>query len=231
MTLEDIKLQLDTTIRTTEKSFKLGEQRILAVLFLLLLAPAGSRPRSILQVRYGDIEVALRRDPIDPVHGPIRLLLRFTLQFTKRYLGPKAAKTFHIPEMICEPTFLLNPHVFLLGILFKNRAFRAEGLNDNPHMLAEIGIHEGEPELLLPLKDELLNVPIFRRATQNSYALTTSKEPLSYGAMASWIRRVGELVGFERNTISYSLRYAAGNSLDQSGTCVHFCHSILAHPY
>ncbi|KAI0871586.1 hypothetical protein GGS24DRAFT_509707 [Hypoxylon argillaceum] len=168
MTLEDLKLQLDTTIRTTEKLFKLGEQRILAVLFLLLLAPAGSRPQSILQMQFGNIEVALGRDPFDPVNGPIRLLIRLTLQFTKKYLGPKAMKTLHIPEMICEPNFTLNPHVFLLGILFKNRVFRAERLNNNPQMLVEMRIHDGEPELRLPFKDDMLDVLVFRRAIRKS---------------------------------------------------------------
>ncbi|KAI0103271.1 C2H2 finger domain-containing protein [Nemania sp. FL0031] len=216
MTLEDLKLQLDTTIRTTEKSFKLGEQRILAVLFLLLLAPAGSRPQSILQMRFGDIKVALRRDPFDPENGPIRLLLRLTLQFTKKYLGPKAMKTFYILEMICEPNFIFNPHVFLLGILFKNRVFRAEGLNNNPQMLVKMRIYDGEPELRLPFKDDMLDVPVFRRAIQDSYGLKMGREPIGYSIMSSWVRRIGELVGFERNTISYSLRYMAGNGLDQN---------------
>lgn len=44
MTIKDLKLQINTTLRTTEKAFKLGKVRILAILFLLLLAPAGSRP-------------------------------------------------------------------------------------------------------------------------------------------------------------------------------------------
>lgn len=51
MTLDDLKLHIETTLRTTSKDFKLGELRILAVLFLLLLAPQGSRPQSILNVR------------------------------------------------------------------------------------------------------------------------------------------------------------------------------------
>lgn len=33
MSLEDLKLQIDTTLSTTEKDFRLGEQRVLAVLF------------------------------------------------------------------------------------------------------------------------------------------------------------------------------------------------------
>jgi hypothetical protein len=88
MTIEDLKEQIETTISTTKKSFKLGELRILAVLFLLLLAPAGARPTSILRLRFGDVRVALARDPEG---GPDRLLVRFTLAFTKTYLGVKDA--------------------------------------------------------------------------------------------------------------------------------------------
>lgn len=39
MTLDDLRLQLETTLRTTEKGFRLEELHILAMLFLLLLAP------------------------------------------------------------------------------------------------------------------------------------------------------------------------------------------------
>lgn len=88
MTINDLKDQIETTLSTTKKSFDLGELRILAVLFLLLLAPAGSRPTSILRLRFGDIRVALARDPEG---GPHKILIRFTLEFTKSYLGTKDA--------------------------------------------------------------------------------------------------------------------------------------------
>ena len=89
MTLNDLKRQIDTTLRTTEKGFKLGELRVLAVLFLLLLAPQGSRPRSILQLKFGDIQVLLVRDPACP-EAPPRLVIELSVAYTKRYLGPKA---------------------------------------------------------------------------------------------------------------------------------------------
>ncbi|KZL74300.1 C2H2 finger domain protein [Colletotrichum tofieldiae] len=47
MTIDDLKQQIETTLSTIKKSFKLGELRILAVLFLLLLAPAGSRRKRL----------------------------------------------------------------------------------------------------------------------------------------------------------------------------------------
>lgn len=67
MTLDDLKLQIETTLNMMERAFKLGEQHILPVLFLLLLAPAGSRPQSIPQVRYKDLDIALHQ----PKEGPV----------------------------------------------------------------------------------------------------------------------------------------------------------------
>ncbi|KAK9774936.1 putative C2H2 finger domain protein [Seiridium cardinale] len=199
MTLTDLKHQIATTLRTTDKSFKLGEMRILAILFLSLLAPAGSRPTSILKLRFGDSRVLLARDPDG---GPHRLVIKFTLSFTKQYLGKKASKTFLIPEIIYDPSLLLSPHVFLLGILFKNH----------------LNIINGENVLRLPLKDDLKDVLVFRRAEKDVYGFTTSRSVgISSAMMTTWLRRIGELAGFEHNTMSYSLRYNAGNNMDQNG--------------
>lgn len=84
MTIDGLKEQIRTILSTSGKSFKLGELRILAVLFLLLLAPSGSRPSALLRLRFGDIRVVLARDPEG---GPHRLLIWFTLAFTKTFLG------------------------------------------------------------------------------------------------------------------------------------------------
>ena len=86
MTVETLKAQIETTLSTTKKRFELSEFRILTVLFLLLLAPGGSRPASILFLRFGDIKVTLARDPEG---GPHNLIVKFTPEFTKTYLGAK----------------------------------------------------------------------------------------------------------------------------------------------
>lgn len=87
MSIDDLKDQNQTTIATTEKSFILGEMRVLAVLYTLLLSPAGSRPMSILKMTFGDLSFA---KAVDPEGGPHQILIRFSLRFTKRWLGPKA---------------------------------------------------------------------------------------------------------------------------------------------
>ncbi|KAI8164754.1 hypothetical protein K4K50_011431 [Colletotrichum sp. SAR 10_71] len=95
------------------KSFKLGELRILAVLFLLLLSPAGSRPLAILQLRYRDIRVLLKRDPEG---GPHNILIHFTEAFTKTYLGEKDEKTFPIPETFERITYaMLGAWIKMIG--------------------------------------------------------------------------------------------------------------------
>ena len=80
MSLEDLKRQLLTTLSTTEKSFRLSKQRILAMLFLLLMAPQGSHGSSILTLQYKHIKVILVQNPEDP-NGPPRLIIRFTLEY------------------------------------------------------------------------------------------------------------------------------------------------------
>lgn len=228
MTIEDLKIHLDTILCTTERTFKLGEQRIMAILFMLLLAPAGSRPTSILEMRFGDLEIVLRRDGKDPKNGPKRLLIRMKLEFTKKYLGPKAVKTFHIPEIIEEPNFILNPHVFLLGILFRLQAFQAPGLNANPDLLHTINIHDDEAEIRLPIKKELHAVPVFRNVARGPLNWYMTDKRIGDGQIRYTILRAGRIAGFEGNTMCYNLRYMAGNGLDRNSMSDQTSHRLAA---
>jgi hypothetical protein len=88
MSISDLEEQIYTTLGTTKKSFRLGEVRIYAVLFLLFVAPAGARPESVLMMRFQDLRLVLARDPEG---GPHNIYIRFTLAFLKTYLGLKDA--------------------------------------------------------------------------------------------------------------------------------------------
>jgi hypothetical protein len=59
---------------------------IYALLFLLLIAPSGPRPRALPFLRFGDLKLSLARDPLGDPH---RILIRFRLRFTKTFLGEK----------------------------------------------------------------------------------------------------------------------------------------------
>ena len=59
---------------------------------------------------------------------------------------------------------------------------------------------------------------VFRRAVKTLVGYEISlNEPISPAMIAGWIRRVGELTGFEVPTIPYNLRYNAANVFDKSG--------------
>lgn len=107
--------------------------------------------------------------------------------------------------------------MFLLGILFRHQAFRSPLLT-SPHQLDSLDIEPGELEMRLPLKKEMDDVYVFRRAIETvaGYEISPS-ERITYAMMAAWIKRIGQILGFEYSTIAYSLRYNAGNEFDENG--------------
>ncbi|KAK8013600.1 hypothetical protein PG991_009193 [Apiospora marii] len=213
LTVEDLKHHIDIALRTPRKNFKTGEQRIESVLFFLLMAPAGARPTSITKIRLGDIRLTLVRDPHG---GPPRLLIEFTLVHTKAYLDPKDEKSTLIPEIIWEPTLLLSPHVFLMAVLMYRRAFLNEGLNNDPDNFAKLTLPKNENEMAIPLKKEVKDMYLFRKIKRDLAGdWQPINEHITKNQMSIWHSRIGMLAGFEHATINYSLRYAAGNSVDK----------------
>ncbi|KID93994.1 C2H2 finger domain protein, partial [Metarhizium majus ARSEF 297] len=216
MTIEDLERQAETTISTTKQRFHLGEHRIYALLFLLLIAASGSRPRALLFLRFGDLELSLVRDPLG---GPHRILIRFRLRFTKTFLGEKETQVTNVltlPETIFDSSLLLSPHTLLLGLLFHHKAFDAPTLT-SPEHLSKLDIHPDEHELPLPLKQSMNNIFVFRSATKtgmNAYVLSTN-EQITYNMISGWTKKLGELAGFGVVVILYTLRYNAGSEFDQ----------------
>lgn len=94
--MDDLKRQIGTTLFTTKKAFKLGEVRVLAALFLPMMAPEGARPGSLLQLQAKDLEILLARDPDDPDGYP-RLVILLTLEKTK-YTWGRRLREFALRE-------------------------------------------------------------------------------------------------------------------------------------
>lgn len=88
MFFEDLILLQETTLMTTEKRFDLGRHRIELCFYSILSGFTVNRPGAILALQHRHILVTLIRDPEG---GPHRLLLEFTFEFTKEYLGIKDA--------------------------------------------------------------------------------------------------------------------------------------------
>ncbi|OXV11190.1 hypothetical protein Egran_01048, partial [Elaphomyces granulatus] len=71
--------------------------------------------------------------------------------------------TFPIPEIIFDPTLVLSPHIFLLGMLFRIGAFKNVSM-DCPENLYRLGILDGLHQQELKLKDEILDKFVFCQA-------------------------------------------------------------------
>jgi hypothetical protein len=116
-----------------------------------------------------------------------------------------------------DETLLFSPHVFLLGLLFCDRAFVAYNLT-SPEELSRLTIPLGRNQLPLRLNPMLDNIPVFRKAVRTLHGWNiSSKEPLPSSTLLPWIRTLGEVTGFAQVTCPYSLRYGGGKAFNENG--------------
>ncbi|CRG92724.1 Putative membrane protein ycf1 [Talaromyces islandicus] len=213
MYIEDLAELARVLLTTMEMTFELGWLRIQLLLFCQLAAITGSRPEALLDLRYGDLFLRLVRDP-DADHP--RLLIELTLSATKRFLGPKHQDPFPIPEIIFDPTLVLSPHIFLLGMLFRRKAFKSENVN-GPESLYQLGVLRGLNRQDLPLKDEFLDQYVFCQAIRESDGVRVAlDQQLGGGSLRYRLRRGGEITGFEQIMKPYALRYGAAKAFNNS---------------
>ncbi len=108
MYIEDLVGVLQTNLKTTKQRYTHGRHRIYMSLFGQLGIFSRNRLSAILNLCYGDIVVTLLRDPNG---GPHRILIEFTYEFTKQYLGKKDAYVLPLAILYPPPP---PPFVFYL---------------------------------------------------------------------------------------------------------------------
>jgi hypothetical protein len=86
MDVEDLAQVLQMNLVTTIKRYSHRRYRIQAQLYLQLGGFTANRPQSLLGLCYRHVQVTLLRDPKGSPH---RVLLEFTFEFTKEFLGIK----------------------------------------------------------------------------------------------------------------------------------------------
>jgi hypothetical protein len=86
MYVEDLAKTVKTALITTRKKFGHRRHRIKLCLFLQLAGLTTNCPQAILDLCYRHIKVSLLRDPQG---GPHKILIEFTFEFTKEFLGTK----------------------------------------------------------------------------------------------------------------------------------------------
>ncbi|KAL1974055.1 hypothetical protein VTN31DRAFT_5615 [Thermomyces dupontii] len=158
---EDFQEFARVFLTTTEIQFFCGWSRIQELLLCQLIAITGSRPGALAQLRYGDLSLSLQACEGEP--RP-RLVVRIRLVHTKQYLGPKPINSYPIPDVPFDPTLVISPHIFLLGMLFHRRAFKAAGL-DGPEKLYTLKVPKGLRELSLELRDGIKMTTCFASST------------------------------------------------------------------
>lgn len=218
MYIEDVAEFARVLLTTTEMTFDCGWQRIQLLLFCQLAAITASRPSALLHLRYTDISLTLIRDPEG---GRPRLFIFLKPDFTKKFLGKKAANEFKVPEIIFDPTLVLSPHVCLLSMLFHIQGFKkfstAGPVLDCPEKLYSLGVLDGKGQQELKLKDEILDKFVFCQVERQPTGYRIALErPLTAATVRSRMRRGGEITGFDQITRPYLLRYAGAKAFNTS---------------
>ena len=80
-----------------------------------------------------------------------------------------ARNTFPIPEIIFDPSLILSPHVFLLGLIFADKAFATPNLT-TAKQLSGLDIRLGYKQLSLLLKPSIANILVFRKSIKTLYS-------------------------------------------------------------
>ncbi|OCK73812.1 C2H2 finger domain protein [Lepidopterella palustris CBS 459.81] len=213
MDVEDVREVLQTNLTTTEIAYRVGRYRIQTCFFLQGGFITANRPGALLKLQYRHIVVTILRDPKG---GPHRILLELTYEFTKTYLGTKDPNTFPIPEILFDPSLILSPHVFLLGLMFADNVFITPSLQSYED-LSKLDIRPGCNALQLPLKPEMADTYVFRQCVPTSTGWKISNNPLPDSTIRPSIKKIGEITGFLQVARPYCLRYGSGKAFDENG--------------
>ncbi|KFY96390.1 hypothetical protein V500_02463 [Pseudogymnoascus sp. VKM F-4518 (FW-2643)] len=213
MYAEDLAEFSRVLLTTTQMTFALGWLRIQQILFSQLAGITGNRPEALLQLRLRHLELTLIRDPGG---GRPRLFIELSPEFTKGFLGLKDVNKFKIPEIIYDPTLVLSPHVFLLGMLFKVQAFKSPSIY-SPEKLYSLNVLQGMNEQELPLKDEMLDNFVFCQAVREAEGVRIAHNlQLSSASVRYRMKIGGQITGFKQVTKPYVLRDGAAKALNES---------------
>jgi len=80
-----------------------------------------------------------------------------------------ARNTFLIPKIIFNLSLILSLHVFLLSLIFANKAFAALNLI-TIEQLSKLDIQPGYKQLPLLLKLSIANIPVFCKSIKTLYS-------------------------------------------------------------
>jgi hypothetical protein len=92
----DMLMISQTALTTVERKFKVGRYRIQLCFFMQGGFITANRPDALLRLRYKDIKVTVLRHPKNS-DMPHSIVLEFTYEFTKSFMGDKPAYAKPVP--------------------------------------------------------------------------------------------------------------------------------------
>ncbi|KAJ5871101.1 uncharacterized protein N7529_003454 [Penicillium soppii] len=214
MYIEDLVPLQETVLRTTEKRFHIGLQRMQQCLYNLMACFTVNRINTMRMLQYKHLLCSIQRDPKG---GPPQILLEITYKFAKKYLGVTQGNTFMIPEIIYDPSLMLSPHSFLLGMLFHDETFRAPGIRSMED-LRRLLLGGGRQQMEVPLKLEKAEHFVFCKVEANKGNIKFHRyRPNSVGSLSGQLQTFGEIAGFKWSLFTHRFRYGGGTILNKSG--------------
>ncbi|KAJ9646989.1 hypothetical protein H2199_001975 [Coniosporium tulheliwenetii] len=144
-----------------------------------------------------------------------RLLVEWKFKHTKGYLGEKQANTFTVPDIPSEPCILLCAQTTFLALAFLDQAFAAPDLT-SPEQLYSLNVLPGQNQQPLPWREEMEDVPLFRKSERTAHGIELSSDTLPYSTLRPRMRTLGEVTGIELPVGAYCFRRGNGEALDNS---------------
>jgi len=183
-------------------------QRLQLAAILLLAAFTGSRPQALLDLTYGDLDLYIEKNA--ETHADI-LRLGVKLTKTKSRQKRKRPKTYTF-NLDDNPIFCVITHI--VSLAFDDSAFGPPDL-DSPDVLFRLRARRDKGCQPIPWRRDMLDVPIFRRALATKEGVRTSTvKALTYNVYQTWVRRLGEALGYLQTLTTYCLRRALGNAIN-----------------
>ncbi|CZR67473.1 uncharacterized protein PAC_17372 [Phialocephala subalpina] len=212
--------ELDDTKRESAKMYieDLAEYARL-ILFCQLAGITGNRPKALVQLRYRHLKLTATlyransrvHQGVSGHEGRVRPPPRFLCVSTKQ-----SSNEFKIPEIIYDPTLVLSPHTFLLGMLFKVQAFKSSSII-SPEKLYSLNVLNGMNEQQLPLRDELSDDFIFCQTVDTACGIRLAPQlQLSSDSVCYRMKIGGQITGFAQVTKPYVLRDGVAKALNES---------------
>ncbi|KAF7587244.1 hypothetical protein BBP40_007516 [Aspergillus hancockii] len=211
--VQDLTEFNETTLRTQEKRFHVGYERIQLCLFTMVGIYTVNRLQALLSLQFKHLRFSIQRDPLG---GPPIPLVEIRAVYVKQFLGTAQHNNFPFPEIIDDPSLIFSPHVFLFGILFWLQAFEAPILTSMED-LRKLLVEGGRQQMELPLKPDIAERYIFCMTREvKEKVIIQWDEPINESTMSGRLKSLGEIHGWLHSFFAHRFRYGGGKMLNKS---------------